>query len=291
MLRCNFATMKPFILSVTLCAAVLAQTPPPATKAPATKAATPATKAPATATKAPATKAATKAPATVGNLLDPSTLKATAPAVYKVKLTTTKGDIIIEVTRDWAPRGADRFYNLVRAGFFTDAYFFRVIPGFMAQFGVSSRPDVSRVWSSNNMIDDPVKQSNTRGMVTYAKTSAPNSRSTQLFINYGNNARLDADGFAPFGKVVEGMEVADQFFSGYNAQFGGDSSGLQGPIAEKGKAFVEKEFPKLDKILRASIVPATPAAAGAATKAPATKSATKAPVTTKAPAATKTTKQ
>src|SRR6185295_4869311 len=119
MLRCNFATMKPFILSVILCAAVMAQTPTPATKAPATKAPATATKAPAS--KAAATKApATKAPATVGNLLDPSTLKATAPAVYKVKLTTTKGDIIIEVTRDWAPRGADRFYNLVRAGFYND---------------------------------------------------------------------------------------------------------------------------------------------------------------------------
>jgi len=284
--------MKPFILSVTLCAAVLAQTTPPATKAPATKAATPATKAPATATKAPATKAATKAPATVGNLLDPSTLKATAPAVFKVKLTTTKGDIVIEVHRDWAPRGADRFYNLVRAGFFTDVYFFRVIPGFMCQFGISSRPEVSRVWSSNNMIDDPVKQSNTRGMVTYAKTGAPNSRSTQLFINYGDNAaNLDSKDFAPFGKVTEGMEVADQFFSGYNAQFGGDSSGLQGPIAEKGKAFVEKEFPKLDKILRASIVPATPAPGATKSTPAATKSATKAPATTKAPAATKTTKQ
>ncbi|HEV8145918.1 MAG TPA: peptidylprolyl isomerase [Bryobacteraceae bacterium] len=276
--------MKPFILSVTLCAAVLAQTPTPATKAPATKA-------PATATKAPASKTgaakapATKAPATVGNLLDPATLKATAPAVFKAKLTTTKGDIVIEVTREWAPRGADRFYNLVRAGFFTDAYFFRVIPGFMCQFGVSSRPEVSRVWSNNNMIDDPVKQSNTRGMVTYAKTNAPNSRSTQLFINYGNNAaNLDPLGFAPFGKVVEGMEVAEQFFSGYNAQFGGDSGQLQGPIGDKGKVFVEKEFPKLDKILRASIVPATPAAPGATKSTPSTtKSATKAPAT-KAPA-------
>jgi peptidyl-prolyl cis-trans isomerase A (cyclophilin A) len=284
--------MKLFILSVTLCAVVLAQTPPPATKAPATKAATPATKAPTTATKAPATKAATKAPTTVGNLLEPSTLKATAPALFQVKLTTTKGDIVIEVHRDWAPRGADRIYNLVRAGFFTDVYFFRVIPGFMAQFGVSSRPEVSRVWGTNNLIDDPVKQSNTRGMVTYAKTGAPNSRSTQLFINYGDNARLDADGFAPFGKVTQGMEIADQFFSGYNAQFGGDSVGLAGPDAEKGKAFIEKEFPKLDKILRASIVPATPVPGAtkstpAATKAP----ATKAPATTKAPAATKTTKQ
>jgi len=280
--------MKTLFLTVTLCAAVLAQTPtatktdaPKATtsKTGATKAAT-TTKTGTAATKAPAT--ATKAPATVGNLLDPSSFKTPAPAVFQAKLTTTKGDIVIEVHRDWAPRGADRFYNLVRAGFFTDVYFFRVIPGFMAQFGVSSRPEVSKVWSNSNLIDDPVKESNIRGMVTYAKTGAPNSRSTQLFINYGNNAEnLDSKAFAPFGKVIQGMEVADQLFSGYNAQFGGDSGPLQGPIGDK-------EFPKLDKILRASIVPATPAAPAAtktdttqtgAAKAPATKT----PASTKAP--------
>src|SRR5713226_8029968 len=152
------------------------------------------------------------------NLLNPASLRARAPATYKVKFTTTKGDVIIQVTRAWAPMGADRFYNLVRAGFFTDAAFFRVLPGFMAQFGISSRPDVASVWSNANMPDDPVKQSNKRGMVTFAQTSAPNTRSTQLFINYGDNSRLDADRFAPFGQVVEGMENVDKIFSGYGEQ-------------------------------------------------------------------------
>src|SRR5260370_22369701 len=178
--------MNIVVLTVLICGVMVAQTKSPA---------------PAAKTGAPAKTAPAKTPAVKPNLLDPSTRKATAPATYKVKFTTTKGDVIIEVTRAWAPHGADRFYNLVRAGFFTDAAFFRVLPGFMAQFGISSRPDVASVWSNANMPDDPVRQSNKRGMVTFAQTSAPNTRSTQLFINYGDNSRLDADRFAPFGQV------------------------------------------------------------------------------------------
>lgn len=206
-------------------------------------------------------KATSKAPAR--NLLNPSTLNRVAPAVFRAKLTTTKGDIVIQVTRAWAPHGADRFYNLVRGGFFTDASFFRVIAGFMAQFGISARPDVSRAWASANIPDDPVKESNTRGRVTFAQTSAPNSRSTQIFINFGNNSQLDGQRFAPFGEVVEGMNVVDMLYSGY-----GEASDQQDRIEAEGKTFLDRNYPKVDRILRASIVPATPAAP-AASKAPA----------------------
>ena len=185
------------------------------------------------------------------NLLDPSTLTATAPEMFQAKFTTTKGDVLIEVTRAWAPLGADRFYNLVRAGFYTDAAFFRVIPGFMAQFGLSARPEVSEAWQNAKIQDDPVTQSNTRGMVTFA-TSGPNTRTTQLFINYGDNARLDGLGFAPFGKVVEGMEVVDQIYSGYREQPD------QTSIRTQGKPYLESNFPMLDKIVSAVIVPAAP---------------------------------
>jgi peptidyl-prolyl cis-trans isomerase A (cyclophilin A) len=212
-----------------------------------------------------APKAAPKAAPAKPDLLAPSTLTRTAPPTYKVKFVTTKGDVIIEVTRAWAPRVADRFYNLVRAGFFTDAAFFRVLPGFMAQFGISARPDVARAWDGAKIPDDPVKQSNKRGMITFA-TAGPNTRTTQLFINYVDNSRLDGQGFAPFGQVVEGMENVDKIFSGYGEQPD------QGRITAQGKAYLDRNFPKLDKIISASIVPATPAAPKpAAPKSPAAK--------------------
>jgi len=182
------------------------------------------------------------------NLLDPSTMKATAPATFVVNVETTKGPFTIKVTRSWAPNGADHFYNLVRAGFFTDAAFFRVIPGFMAQFGISARPEVSRIWANSNIQDDPVKESNVRGMVTFAQTSARNSRSTQLFINYGDNSRLNADRFAPFGEVTKGMEIVDKIYSGYGEQPD------QTAITNQGKAYLDKNFPRLDRILSATIV-------------------------------------
>src|SRR5579864_3411027 len=193
--------------------------------------------------------AQTKAPAGQPNLMDPSTMKATAPATFVVQVETTKGPFTIKVTRSWAPNGADHFYNLDRAGFFTDAAFFRVIPGFMAQFGISARPEVSRIWANSNIQDDPVKESNTRGTVTFAQTSARNSRSTQLFINYGDNSRLNADRFAPFGEVTKGMEVVDKIYSGYGEQPD------QGAITAQGKAYLDKAFPRLDRILTATIVP------------------------------------
>lgn len=179
-------------------------------------------------------------------LLDPASLNAQAPATFRVKLTTTKGDLVMEVTRAWAPLGADRFYNLVRAGFYSDAAFFRVIPGFVAQFGISARPDVSAAWKNAKIKDDPVTQSNTRGMICFA-TAGPNTRTTQLFISYDDNSRLDGLGFAPFGKITEGMEIADQIFSGYR------EAPDQGSIEREGKAYLDREFPMLDRIVSAAV--------------------------------------
>jgi peptidyl-prolyl cis-trans isomerase A (cyclophilin A) len=208
--------------------------------------------------KAPVRSTAPKTPAAaVGNLLDPTTLKQAAPAVFRAKLTTTKGDVVIEVTRAWAPRGADRFYNLVRAGYFKDVYFFRVISGFMAQFGISGDPALAKVWQNANIPDDPVKEHNTRGRVTFA-TAGPNTRSTQFFINFGNNSALDSQGFSPFGEVVEGMANVDKIYSGYG------ESPNQGAIQSQGNTYL-KGFPMLDRIISASIVamPAAPAPAAA----------------------------
>ena len=182
--------------------------------------------------------------------MNPAALKARAPEEYKVAMTTSKGDIIIEIHRDWAPNGADRFYNLVKSGYFTGVAFFRVIPGFMAQFGMSPNPEVNKAWFNATIKDDPVKQSNKRGYVSFAATSAPNSRGTQLFINFGDNSRLDASGFAPIGMVVEGMDVVDKIYSGYGEQPD------QGRIANEGKAYLEKNFPQLDVIKSAKIMPA-----------------------------------
>jgi peptidyl-prolyl cis-trans isomerase A (cyclophilin A) len=189
-------------------------------------------------------------PAAVPDLLKPATLNQTAPAVFRAKLTTTKGDVVIEVTRDWAPLGVDRFYNLVQAGFFTDCSFYRTIAGFMTQFGISARPDVSRAWGEATIADDPVKQSNTRGKITFA-TAGPSTRSTQFFINFGDNSRLDALGFAPFGEVVEGMDVVDKIYPGYDAAPAEQYQRIQ----EQGKAYLDEAFPMLDRILTATIVP------------------------------------
>jgi len=197
---------------------------------------------------------ATKTSAAKADLLVPSSLKAKAPEIYVAKFTTTKGDIVVRVTRAWAPLGADRFYNLVRAGFFTDAAFFRVIPGFMAQFGISAKPAVAAAWMNANIQDDPVTQSNKRGMLTFA-TAGPNTRTTQLFINYGNNVTLDPQGFAPFGEVIEGMDVVDKINSEYQEQPN------QNSIQKQGKAYLDKSFPRLDRITAAVIVPPAPAMA------------------------------
>ncbi|MFZ0964071.1 MAG: peptidylprolyl isomerase [Terriglobia bacterium] len=199
----------------------------------------------------------TAAPGSSASLLDPASLKLQAPAVFNVKFTTTKGDFVVRVTRAWSPRGADRFYNLVQYHFFDGAAFFRVIEGFIVQFGISARPEVSNVWQNANFPDDPVTQSNTRGTLTFA-TAGPNTRTTQLFINLGNNTNLNSMGFSPFGKVTSGMEVVDKLYSKYGE---GGPSGRgpdQGRIQTEGKAYLEKSFPLLDTIKTAVIVPPAP---------------------------------
>ena len=181
------------------------------------------------------------------SLKNPASLTETAPATYKVRLDTTAGPVVIQVTRAWAPLGADRFYNLVKNGFYDDVRFFRVIPGFMAQGGMSGDPAIQKIWGRNNINDDPVKQSNKRGFVTFAKTGAPNSRSTQIFINYGDNSNLDPQGFAPFGQVVSGMEAVDKFGT-Y-----GKNVPDQGMITAEGNAYLQRDYPKLTVIKKATI--------------------------------------
>jgi peptidyl-prolyl cis-trans isomerase A (cyclophilin A) len=183
------------------------------------------------------------------DLLDPSKATAKAPEVFKAKFTTTKGDVVVEVHRAWAPNGADRFYNLVKMGFYDDTRLFRAVDGFMVQFGISGDPAVNTKWQPAKITDDPVKQSNKRGYVTFA-TSGPNSRTTQIFINYGDNSRLDAMSFAPFGQVTQGMDIVDQFYKAY----GEAPSGAQPIIQSQGNAFLDSKFPKLDSIKHAEIV-------------------------------------
>jgi peptidyl-prolyl cis-trans isomerase A (cyclophilin A) len=221
--------------------------------------ATSTTKKPAATTGHPTTGAHTStAPKSTGSLLNPASLKAQAPAVFTAKFTTTKGDFEIEVTRAWAPLGADRFYNLVKNHFFDNAAFFRVLPGFVVQFGISARPEVSRVWEPARITDDPVTQTNERGTVTFA-TGGPNTRTTQVFINLNNNANLDSMGFSPFGKVVSGMDVVDKFYSEYGEGAPSGNGPDQERLQHEGKAYLDKSFPLLDTIKTAVIVPPAPA--------------------------------
>ena len=182
------------------------------------------------------------------DLLDPSKLTAKAPDLFQAKFTSTKGEFVIEVHRDWAPNAADRFYNLVKGGFFDDTRFFRVVDGFMVQFGISGDPAVASKWNSANIPDDPVKQSNKPGFVTFAQTNSPNSRSTQVFINYGDNARLDATRFAPFGQVIKGMDAVNGIYKGYG------ESPNQALIQSQGNAYLDSKYPKLDGTTHAEIV-------------------------------------
>jgi len=193
-------------------------------------------------------------PAFAQGLSNPAALTARAPADYKVKFDTSKGDFVVEVHRDWAPLGADRFYNLVKNGFYNDARFFRVISGFMVQFGISGDPKLAAAWREASIADDPAKQSNTRGMITFA-TRGPNTRTTQVFINYADNSRLDGMGFAPFGQVVSGMNVVDALYSGYGEGAPRGGGPEQGRIQSEGNAYLTQAFPKLDYIKTATIAP------------------------------------
>ena len=181
------------------------------------------------------------------NLMDPAKLHAKAPDVFKAKFETTQGSFVVEVHRDWSPNGADRFYNLVKNGYYDGNKFFRVVPGFVVQWGMHGDPTIGNKWLNSNISDDPVKQSNKRGYLTYAMSTRPNSRSVQLFINLQDNSGLDAKGFAPFGNVVEGMEIVQKLYGGY-----GDGLSQQ-KISQEGNAFLEKNYPKLDGIKKATI--------------------------------------
>ena len=177
---------------------------------------------------------------------------ASVPDLFKVNLDTSKGPVVIEVHKDWAPLGAERFYQLVKSGYYDGARFFRVLPGFMAQFGIAADPQTTAKWKEANLQDDPVKQSNTRGMVTFA-TAGPNTRTTQMFINTGDNARLDGQGFAPIGKVISGQEAVESLFSGYGEGAPSGRGPAQQLIEIQGNAYLEKDFPELDFIKKASI--------------------------------------
>lgn len=186
-------------------------------------------------------------------LKTPGALKETAPAVYKAKFETSAGTFVIEVHRDWAPLGADRFYNLVKNGFYDECRFFRVLSNFMAQFGINGDPAVSAVWRGATIGVDPVKESNKRGYITYAMGRSPDTRTTQVFINFRDNTGLDPQGFAPFGKVTSGMDVVDKLYTEYGE---GPPSGAgpdQGRVQMEGNAYLTKAYPKLDYVKKATI--------------------------------------
>lgn len=243
--------MKKLLPLVCAFAATLAaQTPAATTKAPAAGAAKKA--ATGTATKAgTATKTGVAKKAPVARklpLTNPALFKEKAPETFKVKFTTTKGDFVIQVNRAWAPLGADRFYNLVKNGYYDNAGFFRIVPNFVVQFGISARPEVSAAWSKAKITDDPVTQSNKTGYVTFA-TAGPGTRTTQMFINLKDNTPLDAMGFAPIGMVVEGMDVVNKL----NQEYGERPE--QPKIEAEGSAYLTKNFPNLDFIKSTAIVP------------------------------------
>ena len=201
----------------------------------------------------PAAAAADKKPDTAA-FADPSKLTEKAPESFKAKFTTTKGAFTIEVTRSLSPNGADRFYNLVKSGYFQDVAFFRVIPGFMGQFGIHGDPKVSAAWRGARIQDDPVKGSNKRGYVSFAM-AGPNTRTTQFFINLVDNTNLDSMGFSPFGKVVEGQDVVDKINGEYGEGAPRGRGPNQGLIQEKGNEYLKASFPNLDYIKSAALVP------------------------------------
>ncbi len=198
---------------------------------------------------------ATPAQPTDPRLLDPRAANERAPDVFIAELDTNEGPIRIEVHRDWAPLGADRFYNLVRIGYFTDVAFFRVIQGFMAQTGIHGDPQVNAAWRSANIADDPVVEHNTRGMVSYAM-GGPGTRTTQFFINFVDNRQLDGMGFAPFGRVLD-MAIVDRIHAGYGEGAPSGRGPAQQRIQREGNAYLRAQFPELDYIRGARIVPVT----------------------------------
>ena len=191
-------------------------------------------------------------------LRDPShpAFKEKAPEHFRVRLETTKGDIVIACHREWAPAGVDRFFQLVQHGYYDDVFFFRVIEGAWAQFGIHGDPGIAQIWRNETIADDPVHESNLRGRLTYAHGFEPDDRTTQLFFNLRDNPTLDSDAFAPIGEVIEGMEVADTLYAGYADRAGGGiRGGRQDPMFEGGNDYFRSEFPNLDFITRATTLP------------------------------------
>jgi peptidyl-prolyl cis-trans isomerase A (cyclophilin A) len=187
------------------------------------------------------------------DLLDPSKAKDRAPDTFQAKFVTTKGDFVVEVHRDWAPNGADRFFNLVKMGFYDDTRFFRAIDGFMVQLGISGDPAVNAKWQNAGIADDPAKQSNKRGYVTFAQRGMPGTRTTQFFINYKDNANLDPT-FPAFGQVTQGMDVVDALYKGYGEGAPRGAGPDQGRIQSQGNSYLDANFPKLDGVKQARIV-------------------------------------
>lgn len=180
--------------------------------------------------------------------------KQPAPETYRVRVETSKGDFVLEVDRALAPRGADRFFHLVQAGFYNDSRFYRVIAGRFVQFGIAGKPEIAQVWRNQSFPDDPVRASNIRGTFAFAMTG-PDTRTTQIYINTGDQSRLDSQGFAPFGKVIEGMDVVDKLYSEYGERSGGGMrAGKQGRLFEEGTAYLDRDWPNLDKLVRARIL-------------------------------------
>jgi peptidyl-prolyl cis-trans isomerase A (cyclophilin A) len=247
-----FTTM--IATSAALAMPAAAQSTKPATPQPAkpatTQPAKPATAQPAKPPAGRGTAATTSAAATAAakaKLKNPAALKDVAPAEYRASFDTSAGPFVILVHRSWAPKGADRFYNLVKYGFFDNDRFFRVLPNFMVQFGINGDPAIQARWQDANITDEPVKQSNKRGTITFAKTNAPDSRTTQVFINFRDNGSLDGQGFSPFGEVVSGMEAVDKI----NGQYREEPE--QPLIQRQGNAYLAR-FPKLDYVRKATIV-------------------------------------
>jgi peptidyl-prolyl cis-trans isomerase A (cyclophilin A) len=180
-------------------------------------------------------------------LMNPADLKERAPDAFKASFDTSAGAFVIEVHRDWSPNGADRFYNLARRGYFDGLRFFRVIPGFMAQFGISGDPSISNVWRDARIPDDPVRQGNKRGAITFA-TAGPGTRTTQLFINLADNDFLDKQGFSPFGQVVTGMDNVQKIYGGYGEGAPRGKGPDQGRVQLEGNKYLESDFPRLDYI-------------------------------------------
>jgi cyclophilin family peptidyl-prolyl cis-trans isomerase len=244
-LESTTSTFSRGLAAVALASALVACSSPAPTPSPSPTpmpAATPSPSAPA------ASPAAAASPAGSATLLDPGRATAKAPGTFRVRFTTTRGAFVVAVTRAWAPLGADRFYNLVQAGFFDGARFFRVVPGFVVQFGLSGDPRVNSAWESARIKDDPVTQTNARGRVTFA-TAGPGTRTTQLFVSLKDNRGLDGMGFAPFGEVsAAGMAVVDGIYAGYG------ELPDQGRITMEGNRYLESQFPKLDYVKKADIL-------------------------------------